>query len=203
MNFFRIGSNITVGITGALREMNNIRWAIGALLLTPALAASADTVTFGRWKAGLSPDKNAAYAGNSNDSGSILAKTCSTSKDACMWIVSTDSECDNGSQYPFLINSDLSATAMTAKCLGISPTGKLYRYEITGAETLEGVLLKAKRVGLAFPMQSDQFKVIRFQLDGIEEAVPFVKVLAAEAIAARTDYALGETFDAFEVELPL
>lgn len=160
--------------------MNIIRSVGMAWLLTPALAVAAEPVTIGNWMVGLSNDRDSTYAGNVNDSGSVLMETCSTSKDSCLWIVTLDSECKEGNTYPVLMNSEEGAAASSVKCMGESASGNTYRYLFTDWKTLEGVILKGKRVGFAFPMQSDQFTVVRFALEGIDEAAPAAEKLAAE-----------------------
>ena len=157
-----------------------------ALLLAPVLAAAAEPVTIGNWMVGLSNDRESSYAGNVNDSGSVLMETCSTSKDSCLWIVTLDSECKEGNTYPVLMNSEEGAAASSVTCMGESASGSTYRYLFTDWKTLEGVILKGKRVGFAFPMQADQFTVVRFALEGIGEAAP-----AAEQLAAATRKAMS------------
>ena len=55
-------------------------------------------------------------------------------------------------------------------------------------DDIEGILSGAKRVGFAFPMQADQFRVVRFSLNGEKNAVSSMEKLAARhAPTPKTD----------------
>ena len=54
---------------------------------------------------------------------------------------------------------------------------------LPGAARREGeaVILNASKVGFAFPLQADQFTVVRFSLDGVAKASQLAERLALEA----------------------
>ncbi len=156
-------------------------WALVAICLLPAVAASADTTTIGDWEVGFADDGATVYAGTVNDSDSVLAETCATDKDACYWILTTDSTCEAGAEYPVLVNSDQSAASAVVTCLGAAQSNGFYRYRFNSWKSLEAVILKASKVGFAFPLQQDQFTVVRFSLDGVAKASQMAERLALEA----------------------
>jgi hypothetical protein len=168
-------------------RMNPIRTALVASLCAPLAAVAAEPVNFGSWQVGITDDRDSIYAGTINDSGSVLAESCATDRDSCIWVLSTDSECEEGSDYPVLINSDVSAASAVVTCLGPTVSNTMYRYQFTNWKVLEGTILKARRVGFAFPLQADQFTVVRFSLDGVSQASQFAERLAAEARKATSD----------------
>ena len=156
-------------------------WALLALCMLPCVATASDTTSFGEWHVGLSDDKTTVFAGTMNDSGSLLAETCATDKDSCIWMLTIDSVCEEGAEYPVLINSDQSAVTATVTCLGRAESKGDYRYRFNDWKSLEAVILKAKKVGFAFPLQQDQFTVVRFSLDGVAKASQLAERLALEA----------------------
>ena len=156
-------------------------WALLALCLLPAAASGTDTTTIGAWEVGFTDDRTTVYAGTINESGSVLAETCATDKDSCFWILTTDSACEEGSEYPVLVNSDQSAVSATVTCLGPADSKGDHRYRFNDWKSLEAVILKAKKVGFAFPLQQDQFTVVRFSLDGVAKASQLAERLALEA----------------------
>jgi hypothetical protein len=156
-------------------------WALLALCLLPAMASGSDTMTIGAWEVGFTDDRTTVYAGTMNDSGSVLAETCATDKDSCFWILTTDSACEEGAEYPVLVNSDQSAVSAVVTCLGPADSKRDHRYRFNDWKSLEAVILKANKVGFAFPLQQDQFTVVRFSLDGVAKASQMAERLALEA----------------------
>jgi hypothetical protein len=66
-------------------------------------------------------------------------------------------------------------------CLGRAESKGDYRYRFNDWKSLESVILKASKVGFAFPLQQDQFTVVRFSLDGVAKASQLAERLALEA----------------------
>ena len=156
-------------------------WALMTVCLLPCVATGADSTSFGDWQVGITDDNASVFAGTVNDSGSVLAETCATDKDSCFWILTTDSACREDAEYPVLVNSDQSAAAAVVTCLGAAESKGAYRYRFNDWKGLEAVILNASKVGFAFPLQADQFTVVRFSLDGVAKASQLAERLALEA----------------------
>ena len=156
-------------------------WALITVCLLPCVATGADTTSFGEWQVGFTADRESVFAGTVNDSGSVLAEACATDEDSCIWMLTIDSVCEEGADYPVLINSDQSATTATVTCLGRAESKGDYRYRFNDWKSLESLIFKANKVGFAFPLQQDQFTVVRFSLDGVAKASQLAERLALEA----------------------
>jgi len=122
--------------------------------------------TFGHWTTGKVSNDSGMYAATMNDSGAILGEYCYYSSKSCTWTLAVDSTCEKDHSYPVLANTDKGAAYFDIVCLGRQENG-LYTFGFKNWKDLEGLLKSGMRIGIATPMQSDQFKVFRFLLDGL------------------------------------
>ena len=100
-----------------------------SLVLTVlSVPAMADDPKYGDWYVNLStPDKKLAYT--TNQAGEILGQLCAYASDGadCLYMVTMDLECKEGSEYPVLVNSDAGASHQRIGC-GEMLSGGSYRY---------------------------------------------------------------------------
>lgn len=108
------------------------------------------------------------FAASINDSGGILGKYCYRAADSCMWLLAVDVSCDDGAEYPILVNSEVGAAYLRLLCKPIE--GK-NRYIFMDYDTMDKAVLGGKQVGIAFPMQSGRFQVSRFNVNQAAEAL--------------------------------
>lgn len=131
--------------------------------------AQADT-NFGHWSIGTTTNKAMAYAATANDDGAIFGEYCGFSSKKCSWEIGIDMACTKGADYPVLANTDKGAINLTLLCVGPMPGGILYEYIFKNWKDLENVAKSGSMIGIAAPLQADQFKVYRFVLDGLNQS---------------------------------
>jgi hypothetical protein len=125
-------------------------------------------VTFGDWSV-VRADNGDMVAGTHQDNYSkVLIYRCFKSQKQCAHVVIVDVECDDGHSYPILVNSSHAALSMDAVCSVNDGRGELVLSEF---DAVHEILQKADVVGFAVPMQSGQFKVVRFSLNGSARAM--------------------------------
>jgi hypothetical protein len=149
-----------------------------AFLILPANDSIAQS--FGDWlvnsKAG-----EFQYAATVNDSGALFGQYCFPGNDRCMWLLGMSARCERGDEYPVLANSDAGATPIGIHCEGRLDDG-LYRYIFTDFDSVDALVRKGSIIGFAVPLFQDQFKVVRFKLNG---AIPAITAMRS-AIERRT-----------------
>lgn len=151
-----------------------IRALLALVLLTglPDLAL-AQSQQFSDWQVVLDDSGDFMYAATMNDSGDILGEYCYFSSGECHWILGMATKCEVGDRYVLLSNSSKAAKPLDVTCLNDIGDGvHVYAFEW---KELESVIKGAKWVGMAFPMQDDAFKVVRFSLDGIDASTRFLE----------------------------
>ena len=141
--------------------------AFAAVFVLPTIVHS--QAELGHWTTGVTTDKSAVYAATVNDSGELLGEYCSFSSKACGWVLSVDSACDKDQHYPVLVNTGHGAAQFELVCTGQLGSGK-YVYAIKNSKELEELFKTGATVGIASPMQADQFKIFKFVLDGYAPA---------------------------------
>lgn len=152
-----------------------------AIVLTVILSPLSYAESFGSWTTGVGTSRTYHYAATVNDSGALLGIYCYPSENSCVWILGTFTTCEKGDSYPILANSDTGAIHLSILCDG-KADNKLYRYAFTNFDAINDLIKKGAKVGFAVPLQSDEFRVIRFDLGG-----------SNRAIAAMTEKANRET----------
>ena len=119
--------------------------------------------SFGEWLNGVTDDGESYYAATMNDSGNILGLYCYPASDNCIWLLGMSTACKEGDQYLVLSNSDKGSSPITLYCHR-KLTNNVYSYAFTDFDLINNIVTKGIRVGFAVPLESDQFKVIRFNL---------------------------------------
>lgn len=136
--------------------------------------------TFGEWSAGITDSGELLYAITVNDSGNLLGQYCVPATGSCIWLLGMSAACKEDDQYPILANSDAGAVHIMVRCDAKLEKG-LYRYVFTDFDTVNGIITKGLRIGFAVPLQTDQFRVVRFDLSGSRRAITLMRTAAEEA----------------------
>jgi hypothetical protein len=105
-----------------------------------------------------------------NDSGGILGQYCYPQEGGCVYILGLRNRCTKGNQYPVLVNADTGSKSVKVYCNGRLEIGR-YQYVFTEFEEIHRAVLAASRIGFAFPLEGDEFIVVRFSLIGSNEAI--------------------------------
>ena len=91
----------------------------------------------------------------------------------CVWGLINNNACEIGHTYFALANTDQGAAPLEITCSGqLQENGKaIFAYVFSDWEQLESLIRKGTKLAIAVPMQSDQFTIWRFSLDGMTAAV--------------------------------
>ncbi len=84
-----------------------------------------------------------------------------------------------------LINSETGADHAKLIC-NIKTSNGLYRYFFKNYSKIDKLIQGSKRLGLAFPLQSDKFKVVRFDMKGSKLALTALRLAVGKKGGART-----------------
>lgn len=159
------------------------------ILSCVGVARAADNMQFGEWTVNVTDNKQWVYGATSNDSGSVFGEYCSLETGKCNWLLGLDKRCTSDASYPVLANSKAGSAQLTVVCAGpVSNNNQapFYQYVFTDWKTLESLIKNSDRVGFAFPMQADQFIVVRFSMNGLQQATETAEGLASKASAKST-----------------
>lgn len=149
-------------------------------MLALVFGSAVSAQEMGSWNYQLRPP---FYAATMNDSGHIFGQWCDVDAGACAYLLALSTACADGESYPVLINSDVGAMSSTLVCRGRLENGK-YRYALGHFDAIDNLVRKAKRIGLAIPLEGDQFRVVRFSLDGAAATLTLMRAAAEKATAA-------------------
>lgn len=140
------------------------------LLLFASASISAIAQTPGVWE-GTRVDDDTLATGVFNDSGGLLAKTCSIKDQTCSWTLVIDTPCDEKSTSSVLMSARLGATAIQTTCIGKGKDGKTFQYMLHNPDDLDRLFSSGGVLGIAFALEGGQFKVVRFNVDGAANAI--------------------------------
>lgn len=159
-----------------------MRRNLSALLL--AMAASvAHAQEYGQWYVSRLDSENAVIAMSLNDSGSALFKMCDS--ESCFWFMASNTTCEADAMYPAMLNSSAGATSLQLTCRPNKKTPG--RYVIGDPDTIDKAVTGGGTVGVAFPLQSGDFRVSRFKVEGWARAEQQLINLARKLPAAVKD----------------
>lgn len=157
--------------TTPLKRMDWCRIAAFFLTLCPVRALPQASVGgwYESWRVDVVDNKTYAAA-TFSDSGALLGQFCYPNLSKCIWTIGLPTACKKGTKYSVLANTDSGAGSLSVVCDGAIKNGA-YRYNFSEFAAVTQLLEKSARVGFAFPLQSDQFTVVRFRLEGMEVAL--------------------------------
>lgn len=152
---------------------------VAALVLTLGMEIpAAQGQTFGNWETSTT-GKNLVFALTQSDSGHVLGQWCDFTAGSCFWLLGNRTSCEEGEKYPVLVNSDSGSASLEIHCAGPLPgVPGMYRYLFTDFDSIANLILKSTKIGFAMPLKGDQFRVIRFDLNGAATAVRVMRAAA-------------------------
>lgn len=136
------------------------------------LLAFANLIQATDWYADTSKE-DVVFALTLNDTGNIFGKFCFKENSSCVYLLGMRIACKSGNQYPVLVNSDVGSYSLSVYCFDEVKKG-LFRYGFTNFNDINNIVHSASKIGFAFPMEGDQFKVIRFSLDGATRVIKII-----------------------------
>jgi hypothetical protein len=154
-----------------------------AALLVASLPAQAE------WLDGITNDGALLYAVAPNQDGNVLGQWCTASTDStCRWGVVLDIACADSGSTPALISGAKGGVSVNMVCDGSfeSGKGKVYRFAFGPFDTVDELFRGGGTVGIAFPLASGRFQVIRFDMTGVGYAVDKMRERAKVQMKAST-----------------
>lgn len=140
----------------------------------------AQTHSYGSWVEGTQSGGGGLYAATINDSGNVFGQYCFTGQGSCVYILGMDTSCNEGDRYPVLINASEGAVSTEVLCGGLLEVGK-YQYILTNFKLIDGTIKKSDRIGFAVPLKYDRFIVVRFDLNGSNQAIAVMRALVEQS----------------------
>lgn len=140
-----------------------------ALFLVASLSV-AQAESFGSWSTGRNAKSGTVYAVTMNDSGDVFGEYCFASDSSCVWLLGTSTGCKIGSSYPVLANSDAGAASLGVYCADKLHDGTS-SYAFTDFKTMQNIVERGTKLGIALPLLGDHFRVLRFALGGSNRAI--------------------------------
>ncbi len=113
------------------------------------------------------------YAATYNGEGRILGQYCYLEEGNCIYIVSFGTVCDQGKEYPSILNSPAGVTEVRLIC-GHVFNGENVFY-IKPFDDVDNLIKLASKVGFVIAMEADEFKVVRFSLAGSTHAIKMMR----------------------------
>jgi len=141
---------------------------------------------FGSWFGSISNDGSAAVIGTLNDSGNTLTLACLRGAD-CYWQILTSTPCEAGSTAPIIGNSDKGSQFFNVRCENGIPAGSTYKFVFQNNNDFWSFLPYEGNVGFAMPMKSGEFKVMRFNINGVQKAVAWASE-ASQKLGKKKSY---------------
>ncbi len=152
------------------------------LLVIVSTNAGAGDLRFGDWIASFNGEYREAYS--RNESESSVGVLCSTASQVCFAYLRSNSTCNEGDKQVALVNTESGAFPIEMSCAKIQfESGQEFINFLGDYGTMKNAILKNNDLGIALPLTSGQFKVVRFSLRGSNQAIE-----AAEKFPARSKY---------------
>lgn len=162
--------------------MTRVLMTVVVAVLSLAQPASTGSQTFGSWEVSTK-DRDALHATTINDSGHLLGQYCYLDGGSCLWLLGFRSRCEADARYPVLMNSSAGSRSLEVLCGGEVPgLPGLFRYVFTNFDQINEAVLGSTRIGFAFPLQGDEFRVVRFDLAGASAALSAMRAAATKRI---------------------
>jgi hypothetical protein len=140
---------------------------------------TAQKIAFQNWALDISGQTTEAYT--ANDSKSSFGVFCAG--DQCLFYLHQALNCEPGTKYSVLLNSQTVATALSMECTRIG--GNLFQI-LNPFETVLRAVQAGDTIGFAVALQSGAFAVTRFSLAGAKPAIERALLEAANSKSRQT-----------------
>ncbi|AZT83650.1 hypothetical protein EHN06_08915 [Marinobacter sp. NP-4(2019)] len=147
--------------------MSRYIWILTLSILSSPLHAEFNVSKDWMWDAS---GQEFAYAATSTDGGRILGQYCYYNQDSCVYVVTLGITCEQGSEYPALVNSNVGAIEVQLICGHKAATDE-NAFFIKPFTEIDNAVRQASNIGFAIAMKSGRFKVTRFSLSGSTYAI--------------------------------
>jgi hypothetical protein len=147
-----------------------------ALALTAAMTHAQQKKKYGTWNLNITsePDEPMQMASTVNSTGSSTGVLCVQSTESCDTFIKLDITCKHGAFYPMMINSAVGAFHLSTKCVHL---GDLQLFVAEDAAPMMSAFESGGEIGFAMPLESGQFRVVRFSTAGATPAIKAARQL--------------------------
>lgn len=114
-----------------------------------------------------------------NESSSTAGVLCIPSSKICSAYIGADFTCTEKARYPLLVNATTGANLLTTTCVIFNKIPYLL-FDDVDLEVVINAFESGSEVGFAMPMQSGQFKVMRFSSAGATAAIRIARTIPAD-----------------------
>jgi hypothetical protein len=142
----------------------------------------------GDWSVQLNAHKTAMTATTVNESGNEFGRICYLETRLCGWALLSKTPCKEDVITPVLVNADSGAWHLSVKCTLRGKSGHVLFF--TSGEELSRISSSETHLGIAFPLESGNFLVMRFSLNGSDQAVKDMEAAVADAKPTTKDIVL-------------
>jgi len=125
------------------------------------------------------------------DTDISLVFRCFAKDKQCLHLIRPKIKCDDGGEYPMLVNSDSGAYLLTAICGHSKGVPELYLKEY---DKVHNMLKNGSYIGFAIPMESGSFKAVRFSLMGSSKAMGKAEAYVASGKLQRSSKSSGASY---------
>lgn len=151
-------------------------YLISIILFSLTSTLNAGTYISKDWEWSDDADDGYLYAATINSAGRLLGQYCYIESGNCIYMVSINISCEEGEDYPGLINGDSEASHVTLTC-GHQYEGQ-YVYYISGFDAIDALVRDSVRMAIVIPMIGDKFHVQRYSLAGSAYAIDLMRFAA-------------------------
>ena len=144
-------------------------------LIVLTTAGSVGAQSYGDWRLDITDGKVVSVM-TTTDSNRVFGQVCDLDEAECVWILELSPRCEEGRTYPILANGDAQAIPLEVLCSGLIAEGS-YGYVFTDFDEVDAFVRESSRVGFAFPVDGDQFSVIRFDVKGAAQALSAMRTI--------------------------
>lgn len=160
---------------------------ISVLLTSNALAA--EVIKDWSWSVG----DNYAWAATINKSGDIFGQYCYYDSGHCLYLIATNSACNEDSKYPILTNSPSGAFSNSLFCK-TKVNREQYSYIVNNFDQIDEVVKEDAYLRFAIPMESGKFKTMTFSLLGSKKAILSMREYAEKNSIERNQNRMDNQF---------
>lgn len=150
---------------GDIMKLQRFKLLLVALFLLPAQAISDEQIGDWYFKDSIEGIQIANTVNTSELAAGVL---CALTTGTCSAYIATTTGCSEGGLYPMMINSAVGAFLISSKCTEISGDRFLVIQEFP--ET-RAAFESGGEVGFVLPLESGQFRVMRFSTKGATAAI--------------------------------
>jgi hypothetical protein len=155
----------------------------------PLQAGAAWEQAWGQWFASEAP--GTLFAATVNDSNNIFGQWCMPAQGSCFYYLGIETVCNEGKQIPALVSTSAGALATTLLCSGKLPNQKTSKLTFLNFDEINNAVDQGSRISIVFALEGDQFKVMRFDLNGASAAIAAMRVRAEAQVGSGARPAKG------------